>query len=137
MGNEAIIVALMGNGGDPIEYVVSDATAVPKGTILKLNDNQTVTLSAADADICAGIAAHEKVADDGATKIACYTNGIFKLKDAGAGFTVGLPVTIGGANLVKQVAAGEAEGGTIMGFALATAGVGIVEEVRVLIGKRY
>lgn len=137
MGDEAVIVELLGNGGDPIIYNCADADAFPKGTILKLSDNREADLSSADAECCAGICAMEKVANDGATTVTAYTNGIFDLKDSGAGFTVGLPVTIGGANLVKQVAAGEAEGGTILGRALATAIASATEEVRVCIGKNY
>lgn len=136
MADEAIIVELLGNGGDPISFNCADGDAFPKGTILKLSDNREADLSAADGDCCAGICSMEKVASDGSTTVTAFTNGIFKLTDAGAGFTVGLPVTIGGANKIKQVAAGEAEGGTLLGFALATAGAGAVEEVRVLIGKR-
>jgi len=137
MANEAVIVELLGNGGNPILYNCADGDAFPKGTILKLSDNREADLSAADGNVCAGICAMEKVANDGSLTVTAFTNGIFDLKDAGAGFTVGLPVTIGGANLVKQVAAGEAETGAMLGFALATAGAGGTEEIRLLIGKRY
>lgn len=134
MANEAVIVELLGNAGDPIQYNCVDADAFPKGTILKISDNREADLSSADGEICAGICAMEKVALDGSTTVSAYTNGIFELTEANsAGITVGLPVTIGGANLIKIAAAGEAETGDIFGFAMATFAKAGTESVRVLI----
>lgn len=134
MANEAVIIELLGNKGDPIEYICVDADAFPKGTILKLSDNREADLSAADGDVCAGICAMEKVASDGSLRVTAYTNGIFDLKEANsAAITVGVPVTIGGANLIKIAAAGEAETGDILGHALATFAKTETQEVRVLI----
>ena len=134
MTNEAVIIELLGNRGDPIQYVCVDGDAFPKGTILKLSDNREADLSAADGDVCAGIASMEKVASDGSLRISAYTNGIFDLKEANsAAITVGVPVTIGGANLIKIAAAGEAETGDILGHALATFAKEGTESVRVLI----
>lgn len=134
MANEAVIIELLGNKGDPIQYICVDADAFPKGTILKLSDNREADLSAADGNICAGIAAAEKVALDGATTIAAYTNGIFDLKEANAAVIgIGVPITIGGANLIKAAAGGEAETGDIFGHALAAFAKAGTESVRVLI----
>jgi len=130
MANEAIIVELLGNQGDPIQVTVADGATIEKGTILKLSDPRTGAASSADGDMCIGIASTEKVANDGSTSLAAYTNGVFDLKDAGAGIAVGTPVTIGGANLVKAAAAGEAETGGIMGYALEAAAADEVIEVR-------
>lgn len=134
MANEAVIIELLGNKGDPIQYICVDGDAFPKGTILKLSDNREADLSAADGDICAGIASMEKVASDGSTRISAYTNGIFDLKEANsAAITVGVPFTIGGANLIKVAAAGEAETGDIFGHALATFAKAETQSCRVLI----
>ena len=134
MANEAVIIELLGNGGDPIQYICVDADAFPKGTILKLSDDREADLSSADGEVCAGICAMEKVALDGSLTVSAYTNGIFDLKEANsAGITVGYPVTIGGANLIKLAAAGEAETGDIFGHALATFAKAGTESVRVLI----
>jgi len=134
MANEAVIVELLGNKGDPIQYICVDGDAFPKGTILKLSDNREADLSAADGDKCAGICAFEKVASDGSTTVTAYTNGIFDLKDGSAGaIAIGLPVTITGANTIKGAAAGEAETGDIFGHALAAFAGSDTQEVRVLI----
>ena len=134
MADEAVIIELLGNKGDPIQYICVDGDAFPKGTILKLSDNREADLSSADGDICAGICAMEKVANDGSTTVTAYTNGIFDLKEANsAAITAGLPITIGGANLIKIAAAGEAESGAIMGHALATFAKAGTESCRVLI----
>jgi hypothetical protein len=61
----------------PIMMTCADATAIPKGTILKLADPFTASLANGDADYVAGIAAEEKIANDGKTKIAVYRRGYF------------------------------------------------------------
>lgn len=134
MSNEAVIIELLGNKGDPIQYNCVDGDAFPKGTILKLSDNREADLSAADGDKCAGIAAMEKVASDGSTTISAYTNGIFDLLDGTAGaIAIGLPITIHSANKVKAAAAGEAETGDIFGHALAAFAGSDTQSCRVLI----
>ena len=137
-----VTVDLLGNGGDPIEYIVAHDLAVPKGSLMKLNDNRTVTISAADGDMCAGVAAEEHVAtvtgvSVGTTRIVCWTNGIWVFTDAGAGVTVGIPITIGGVNEVKAAAGAEGEGGTLCGQALETLGAAGTGECRIYIGKNY
>ena len=131
MANEAVIIELLGNGGDPIRVTVADGAGIAKGTVLKLSDPRTGAASSADGDICIGIAAAEKVANDGSTTLAAYTNGIFDLKDSGAGVGIGVPVTIGGTNTIKAAAAGEAETGDIFGYSLETAAAAEVVAVRV------
>ena len=130
MVNEAVIIELLGNKGDPIQYNCVDGDSFPKGTILKLSDNREVDLSSADAEICAGICAAEKVANDGATTVSVYTNGIFDLLSTGV-IGVGVPVTIGGANTIKAAAAGEGETGDICGYALAAFGGAETQSVRI------
>ncbi len=135
MASEAVIIELLGEPkGCPIQLIIADATAVPKGTIIKLNDNRTASLSAADGDVCGGICAMEKVALDGTTTLSVYTNGIFDLTEANVGTpAVGTGVVIGGANLIIAEAAGDAELGKIMGHTLATFAKAGTEAVRVLL----
>jgi len=86
MANEAVIIELF-NGGKPIRFTCADGTTIEKGTILELSGDRTVQAhSGADHPIV-GIAAAEKVADDGQTYIAVYTDGIFDIKAAAAGVT--------------------------------------------------
>jgi hypothetical protein len=134
MANEAVIVELLGDRGDVMQFIVADGTGIAKGAILQVTDNRTAAASAADKAV-AGIAVSEKVASDGQTTLGVYTNGIFDLVDSGAGTAVGLPVVLGGANTTKTASAGDAELGRIFGRRLATAGAGATEEVRVLVGR--
>ena len=131
----AVIVELLGDGGDVTQYIIADGTAIAKGAILQLTDNRTAAASAADKPV-AGIAASEKVASDGQTTIGCYTNGIFDLEDSGAGGAVGTCVQLGGINTVKTASA-SVDTGLIFGKRLATMGAGGTEEVRVHIGKHF
>ena len=102
MTAEAIIVELLGNGGDPVRYIVDETVTIEKGTILKFSaDPRTVAAATADGDLIAGIAAAEKVANDGATTLAVYTNGIFDLQcDTGGTAVLGEPVKVTGTNLI-------------------------------------
>ena len=72
----------------PIAFSVADASAIEKGDTCKLADPMTVTASTDSEDVIAGIAAEEKIANDGKTKIAVYRRGIFKMT-AKAAFTCG------------------------------------------------
>ncbi len=121
MADEAVIIELLGmnNAGDVIQYNVANATAIAKGALLQLTDNRTALASAADKP-CAGIAASEKVASDGQLTLGLYTNGIFDLKDSGAGGAVGLSIVLGGVNTVKSAAT--SEDGRIFGKRFATSG---------------
>lgn len=75
----------------PIPFTCADGTGIAKGAILKLSDPMTAALADGDDDIVAGIAAEEKIANDGKTKIAVYRRGIFKGTNNG-GSTVGDPL---------------------------------------------
>jgi len=86
MANEAVIIELF-NKGRPIRYKCADGATIEKGTLLQISGDRTVSAhSAADQPI-AGIAAHEKLINDGQTTIAVYTDGIFDLTAAATGVT--------------------------------------------------
>lgn len=74
--------------GPKIPFICADGTGIEKGTLLKLEDEFTVSASDGDADIIAGVAAEEKIANDGKTTIAGWIDGIFKAT-AGGNCTVG------------------------------------------------
>lgn len=137
MANEAVIIELLGNGGDPVRYTVADGTGIEKGTIMKFDsDPRTVAACSANGDLIAGIAAAEKVASDGSTTLALYTNGIFDIMcTASSGSAVlGGPVKITGANTIAP-----ADDDTIdkarevVGYSLETGTASEVVAVRVLI----
>ena len=128
MANEAVCIET------PTEfarYTIADATAVPIGTIMKLNDPHTVTVSAADNDPFAGIAWEEKTASDGLTEITVAKNGVWDMKDSGAGITAGAIVNVGGANLIIASAAADLLTGSVVGKAEETAAASEVIRVRV------
>lgn len=86
MADEAIIIELF-HEGRPIRYTCADGTGIEKGTILQLSADRTVSAHSAVDEPIVGIAAFEKVANDGATTVAVYTDGIFDLTAAAAGVT--------------------------------------------------
>ena len=72
----------------PVNMTCADGVGIEKGTLLKLSDPNTVAASDGDTDIIAGVAAEEKIASDGKTKIAVYRGGYF-IATAGGNCTVG------------------------------------------------
>lgn len=97
MANEAILVH---ETAPPIPYTVADGAGIAKGTLLKLTDPRTVAAATADGDAFAGVAAQEKIANDGRTSLAVYEEGHFIFKDSGAGVTVGDMLKVNGTNTV-------------------------------------
>ena len=135
MADEAIIVELLGNQGDPVEYTVAEATGIEKGTIMELEDPRTMKKVSGAGVVIAGIAASEKVAGDGSTTLAVYTNGIFDLKTAAAGTaTLGSFVRAAAAdNTITVATTLDNETGKAIGKALETGGNAEVMQVRVLL----
>jgi len=90
MANEVKIVTLLGNAGDPVEYTVADATAIVKGEVMEMTDASTaIKVSGAGVPI-AGIAATDKGALDGTTKMSCITHAVIKATiSAGGTSTLG------------------------------------------------
>lgn len=132
MANEAVIIELLGNGGDPIRFTVSDANAIAKGTIMRITDPRTASAtSAADQPIC-GIAASAKTALDGQVTLACYTNGIFDIVNATGAATCGALQAPNGANTVTNADAADLLQGSIVGQALETGGTPETIAIRVL-----
>jgi len=132
MANEAVIIELLGNKGDPIRYTCSDVTGIEKGTILKLSDPRTVLASTGTDEVIVGIAAAEKVANDGSTTIAVYTNGIFDITCTAAGATIGKACAIAGANTITDADANDLLQNSVVGMPLETGGNAEVIAVRVL-----
>ena len=132
MANEAVIIELF-NGGRPIRYTVADDTTIEKGTIMEMTDPRTMKkISAANKPI-AGIAAAEKVANDGSTTLAVYTDGIFDLTLGGSATTVlgNDVVSNGSVNTVDTFDTLDGEKGYVIGKSLETGGNSEVVAVRV------
>ena len=121
MANEA---ALRDRLGDPIDFTVADGTGIEKGALLTLTDPRTAS-AGTHKTACAGVAAREKVADDGRTQLAVFRTGIFDMVASGA-IIAGEGVQLAGYNQVIKIAAGTqtASGAFYMGSALETAADG-------------
>jgi len=103
MANEAVIVNLLGNGGDPVDGTVLNANAFEKGTVMILSGQRTISGSTTMSEVPFGIAAAEKEASDGSTNLACYTHVIADLVCQGAdgGILAGQMVVLSGANTIS------------------------------------
>lgn len=73
----------------PVPFTCADGTGIEKGALLTLSDPMTVATTTGDTDAIIGVAAEEKIANDGQTKIAVYMRGIFKGFAGAAGVTAG------------------------------------------------
>ena len=119
MANEATLLFEL---EPPVPFTVANGAGIEKGSILELSDPMTVAVTNGDSDKIIGVAAEEKIASDGKTKLAVYMRGIFQFTAGAGGITVGrafrTDTATGSANEVVIAAANE-EG--IIGTALETA----------------
>ena len=121
MANEAIIVELLGNKGDPIRYTVADGVAIPKGSLMILVSPRTAEIHAVVDTPFIGIAAEEKVINDGQVSIAVITNCIAQLviKTGGSAATIGDGVSLSSeVNAVELSASTDNEKGWEVGKAM-------------------
>ena len=107
-----------------VRRTIANATPVPIGTIMKLEDANTVVVSAANNDPFGGIAWEEKTASDGLTEITCAMNGRWSMTTTAAGITAGGLVSVGGANAVRALIEADVVLGCQVGKALNTIGGG-------------
>ena len=95
--------------------VINNATAVPIGTIMKLEDANTVVVSSASNDAWGGIAWVEHTASEGVTELVVAMNGRWQIVTTAAAINVGDKVSIGGADLIRASIEADLELGTILG----------------------
>jgi len=106
----------------PVAFTCADGAGIEKGSILKLADPNTVSITAGDTDPVAGIAAEEKIANDGNTKIAVWTSGTFKGYAGAAGVTAGMAIiTDTGTGAANELVVADINSEHIVGRALETA----------------
>lgn len=117
MANEAILIF---ETEPPIPFTCSNTTGIEKGAILKMSDLMTAAASNGAADFVAGVAAEEKIALDGKTKIAVYRRGIFKMFLSGACVVADPLVTDAAPNYVDYSPTYLLSGSRILGTALET-----------------
>jgi len=110
---------------------IATGTAMPFGTIMKLTDDNTVVISAADNDPFGGICWTPILAADTFTEITVAMDGIWDLKDSGAGGSAGAIVNVGGANLIVDSAAADLLTGSVVGKREMDAAASEVSRIRV------
>ncbi|MBU1446649.1 DUF2190 family protein [Patescibacteria group bacterium] len=119
MADETTLVFEMSK---PVPFTCADGTGIEKGAVLEISDPFTVAVTNGDGDPIAGIAAEEKIANDGKVKIGVYVDGIFRGTAGLAGVTAGqgleTDTATGSANELVVIAAGEDD---CVGMALETA----------------
>ena len=119
MANEATMIFEL---QPAIPFTISDTTGIERGAILNLTDPMTAAASATEGEAVSGIAASEKIASDGKTKLGVYRIGIFRAFASGA-IAVGEALQSAGENYVK-LAPATLSGAQILGTALETAADG-------------
>jgi len=105
-----------------IPFTCADGVGIEKGALLILTDPMTVATTTGDTDEIIGIAAAEKVASDGRTKVPVYLRGVFRGFAGLAGVTVGLALisdtATGAAN---ELVVADVNSESVVGIALETA----------------
>ncbi len=117
---QAEIWRLLGNKGDRVPFNVANGSAIAMGDFLELADNMVVTAHGGNVDTpIVGIAAAEKVANDGHLFITGITNCIFKATIlAGGTSTIGDLMSMGNAaGEVNVGSTADFEKGFTVGFA--------------------
>jgi hypothetical protein len=135
MANELIIIELLGyEPGCPISYTVADGAGIAKGTLMQLTDPRTASAHSGASQPIIGVAAAEKVASDGQTRLAVYTNGIFDVTAAAAGVTAigNICMCSATANMITMANGAGILGGYVIGQALEAIANNEVGAVRIL-----
>ena len=118
MANETV---LMIETELPIQFTVADGVGIEKGAILTMSDPMTAATCTTDEAVIAGIAAEEKIASDGNTKLAVYRRGVFRVL-AGGAITVGdALITNAASGASNEVVTAGVNAEDILGIALETA----------------
>lgn len=118
----ALETTLVYETGVPIPFTCADGAGIEKGSILMLTDPMTAAVTTGDTDPVAGIAAEEKIASDGKTKIAVYREGIFKGYAGAAGVTAGMGIiTDTNTGAANELVVADVNSEHLVGIALETA----------------
>ena len=118
----ALEAVLMTQFMPPVPFTCADGNGIPKGSLLEISDPDTVTITNGDTDPIIGIAAEEKIASDGKTKIAVHLTGIFKGFAGAAGVTAGQAIISDtGTGAANELVNADVNSEHIVGRALETA----------------
>lgn len=113
--------------------VIAAASVMPFGTILQLTDDNTGVASAADNDVFGGIVwERASTATSTHTEITVAMDGVWDMKDSGAGGSAGAIVNVGGANLIIDSAAADLLTGSVVGKREMDAAASEVSRIRLV-----
>lgn len=105
-----------------VPFTCADGAGIEKGALLIVTDPMTVATTTGDTDEIIGVAAEEKVANDGKTKIGVYMRGIFKGFAGAAGTTAGIGIISDtGTGAANELVTADVNSDAIVGMALETA----------------
>ena len=105
-----------------VPFTCADGAGIEKGALLLLTDRMTVATTTRDTDEIIGVAAEEKIASDGKTKIAVYLRGIFKGYAGAAGVTAGIGIISDtGTGAANELVNADVNSEALVGMALETA----------------
>lgn len=135
MANEHVIAANFSE--QAVDFTCSNTTGIEKGALLQLTDPRTASLSTATNQVLAGIAAREKIANDGRTQISVHRGGKIMQAVASGAIAVGAPVVSGLTGSLNYISTGQGQnvsGAQILGYALETASDGETIEYLLQVG---
>ena len=119
MANEATIITLLGNGGDPIRYTMGNTGSLTKGAFAKITDAVIASGVSLVNAACAGICTSDKIS--GVTSASFYTNIIADCKASGV-INAGDRIAMADDNYVKAFDDSPANSGaSLIGYSLETA----------------
>ena len=106
--------------GQIVTRKCAEATAIPKGTVMKLTTDNTVIASSADNDPFGGITTEEFAGGEDKYSVACDMSGVYDIDTTAAAITAGQMVNLTAANAVAASVDGDFEQGSIVGQAETT-----------------
>ncbi len=129
MANEAVCIETPSRFG---RYTIAAAAVLPFGTLMKLTGDNTVSASDSADDPFEGIV-WERVstATSTHTEITLALDGVWGIKDGGAGSTRGTLLAVGGANTSVTADAADILNGAVLGYGEETAGASDVIRTRI------
>ena len=114
MANEAVCIETPTRFG---RFTIAAGAVLPFGTSVRLSGDNTVSAtSAADQPFEGIVWERVSTATSTHTEITVALDGVWLMKDGGAGVTRGIPVAIGGANTFVTGDAGDFVTGSFIGY---------------------
>ena len=128
MANEAVCIETPSRFG---RYTIAAGAVLPFGTLMKLTADNTVSATDSADDPFEGIVWEiASSATTTHTEITLALDGVWDIKDGGAGSTRGTLLAVGGANTSVTADAADILNGAVLGYAEETATGGLTVRTR-------